>query len=169
MQPKLLACLVTAAMAFSACGDDDDDSDASATTTTEADDAATTTTAPTTDTTEAVAAVVQTGQTDLGEVLTDAEGLTLYGFTNDTDGVPTCEAGCAETWPPLIVDSADLPAGLDPNVFSVAERPDGTFQLVAGVWPLYLFSGDAAAGDANGQGLNDVWFVVTPSGELIQG
>ena len=101
-------------------------------------------------------------------MLVDGVGLTLYGFTKDADGTPTCEGGCAEAWPPVIVDSDELPAGLDPAVFSVVERPDGTFQLKAGKWPLYRFAGDAAPGETNGQGSGDVWFVVDPAGGLIK-
>jgi predicted lipoprotein with Yx(FWY)xxD motif len=36
-------------------------------------------------------------------------------------------------------------------------------------WPLYYFAGDSAAGDTNGQGVNDVWWVLTPAGEKIGG
>ena len=36
------------------------------------------------------------------------------------------------------------------------ERTDGTTQVTYNDWPLYLFSGDAAAGDTNGQGVGDV-------------
>lgn len=174
---KLLACFMTAALALTACGDDDGD-DAAGTATTGAEDEATTTTTAEVTTTEATTtepaeepgaeAVVQTGQTDLGEVLTTADGLTLYGFTNDAGGNPTCEADCAQTWPPLTVESSELPPGLDAEVFSVVQRPDGTSQLAAGAWPLYLFSGDAAPGDTNGQGVAGVWYVVTPTGELAQ-
>ena len=35
-------------------------------------------------------------------------------------------------------------------------------------WPLYFFSGDAAPGDTNGQGIGDVWYVVAPDGTAIQ-
>jgi predicted lipoprotein with Yx(FWY)xxD motif len=111
---------------------------------------------------------VQLADSPLGQILVDAEGNTLYGFTNDVDGIPSCVDDCAEAWPPLLVDSAELPAGLDPALYSVAERPDGTFQLVAGMWPLYWFSGDAAAGETNGQGTGGVWFAVAPDGSLIR-
>lgn len=115
-----------------------------------------------------VASIVAVASTPIGDALVDEAGLTLYGFLNDTDGVPSCEGACADAWPPVFVDSAELPADLDAEVFSVSERPDGTFQLNAGVWPLYRFAGDGAPGDVNGQGSGDVWFVATPDGGLIK-
>lgn len=114
------------------------------------------------------ASIVAVGTTSIGDALIDDAGLTLYGFLDDTDGVPTCEGACADAWPPVFVDSGELPAGLDGTIFSVSQRPDGSFQLNAGVWPLYRFAGDAAAGDVNGQGSGDVWFVATPDGGLIK-
>jgi predicted lipoprotein with Yx(FWY)xxD motif len=113
------------------------------------------------------AAAVGEADTGLGTVLVDAEGLTLYGLTDDTDGIPTCDGACADAWPPLTVDSAGLPAGLDADLYRVVERSDGTFQLAAGEWPLYGFAGDAAPGDTNGQGSGGVWFAVAPDGSLI--
>jgi predicted lipoprotein with Yx(FWY)xxD motif len=114
-------------------------------------------------------APVGRGDTGLGTVLVDAEGLTLYGLTDDTGAVPTCDGACADAWPPLTVDGPDLPAGLDPGLYSVVERSDGTFQLAAGEWPLYRFAGDAAPGDTNGQGSGGVWFAAAPDGSLIGG
>jgi predicted lipoprotein with Yx(FWY)xxD motif len=113
-------------------------------------------------------AIVSVGTTEAGDVLVDAAGLSLYGFLDDADGEPTCEGACADAWPPILVDSAELPSGLDADTFSVVERPDGTFQLKAGKWPLYLFAGDAAPGDINGQGSGDVWFLSAPDGSLIK-
>jgi predicted lipoprotein with Yx(FWY)xxD motif len=111
-------------------------------------------------------ATVSTGQTALGDVLVDANGMTLYGRTSDTQGVPSCDGACATAWPPVTVSTATLPSGLDAKVFSVVTRTDGTHQLRAGKWPLYRYAGDAAPGDTNGQGSGGVWFVVTPSGAL---
>ncbi len=119
-------------------------------------------------TAETAAAVVATGSTELGEVLIDGDGLTLYGFLNDRDaGGPSCNDACADAWPPVVVDGTELPAGLDPEVFSLMPRDDGSMQLAAGIWPLYLFAGDAAPGDVNGQGSGDVWFAVAPDGKLV--
>ena len=67
------------------------------------------------------------GESDLGKVMTSADGLTLYGFVNDVDAISTCYSTCADAWPPVIVD-ADwaVGPGLDTGVFSTTERDDGT-------------------------------------------
>ena len=110
-------------------------------------------------------AAITTGDTALGKVLVDSNGRTLYGFTNESAGTPTCVGACATTWPPLTVNNAGLPAGLDAKLFSIVTRPDGSHQLRAGKWPLYRFAGDAAPGDVNGQGTAG-FFVVMPNGSL---
>lgn len=115
------------------------------------------------------AVVVETASTDLGDVLVDGDGFTLYGFTPDLDaGEPTCIDGCTGAWPPVFVDGDDLPEGLDPELFSLVEHPSGTNQLQAGDVPLYLFSGDAGPGETSGQGSGGNWFVVAPDGTLIE-
>lgn len=113
-------------------------------------------------------AVAET-ETDLGTVLVDGDGMTLYGFTKDSAGSPTCDDDCADAWPALTVEGDELPEGLDPEVFSIVDRSDGTKQLKAGRWPLYRFSGDAEPGETNGQGSGGVWFVVAPDGSLVKG
>ena len=106
----------------------------------------------------------------LGEIIVDAEGMTLYGFTPDTAGVSTCYDDCATAWPPLLVTdaaAASVGAGLDATKLTTVDRTDGTKQVKYGDWPLYHFANDAAAGDTNGQGLNNVWYVVDATGELV--
>lgn len=105
----------------------------------------------------------------LGEILVDAQGRTLYLFTPDEAGEPTCYDACAATWPPLLADGEiTVGEGLDDADFSTAARTDGGEQVRIGNWPLYLFANDAAPGDTNGQGVNDVWLVVGPDGEPIR-
>ncbi len=90
---------------------------------------------------------------DLGTVLVAANGLTLYAFANDVDGISTCFDACAAAWPALIVDGGFIaPLGVDPALLSAVDRPDGGKQLKFGSWPLYFFAGDGAPGDTNGQG-----------------
>jgi predicted lipoprotein with Yx(FWY)xxD motif len=117
----------------------------------------------------AAANSVQVSGSPLGEILTDGDGNTLYGFTNDADGVPTCSGDCAATWPAHIVEGEPvIGPNLDPATFTLVDGVDGGTQLKAGKWPLYRFSGDAAPGDVNGQGSGGVWFVVAADGSLIK-
>ena len=115
------------------------------------------------------AATVMVATSDLGDILVDGEGRTLYMFKPDTAGDSTCYDDCETNWPPLTV-TGDITVGegLDAALFTTTERTDGSTQVKAGAWPLYYFANDAAAGDVNGQGQGDVWYVVSPAGEPIE-
>jgi predicted lipoprotein with Yx(FWY)xxD motif len=107
----------------------------------------------------------------LGEIVVDGEGRTLYLFTRDTQGAgaSVCNGDCATAWPPLTVEDADAVVADDDVTAEVgtATRDDGSLQVTLNGWPLYYFQADAAPGDTNGQGVNDVWWVVDPAGEAI--
>lgn len=112
------------------------------------------------------AASVMTAESDdLGTYLVDAEGMTLYMFTNDEANMSNCTGDCAANWPPLLAeDSASLMAGAGlSGELGTIERADGTTQVTYNALPLYYWIGDTAPGDAEGQGFNDVWFVVSPA------
>jgi predicted lipoprotein with Yx(FWY)xxD motif len=154
-------------LGLAACGDDDDDS-ATETTTTETTEAADTTTSTEAAAPAEGASTVATADTDLGTILVDGEGMTLYLFMPDAQGASQCVDSCASTWPPLAgpVTAGD---GVDEALLSTADRPDGSAQVTYNGWPLYHFASDAAAGDANGQGVGDIWYVVDASGNAITG
>ena len=115
------------------------------------------------------AVTVMVAESDFGPILVDAEGKTLYMFKPDTAGESTCYEDCEAAWPPLVV-TGDITVGegLDAATFTTVARTDGSTQVKAGAWPLYYFANDAAAGDVNGQGQGDVWYVVSPAGEPIE-
>jgi predicted lipoprotein with Yx(FWY)xxD motif len=119
---------------------------------------------------EEAAATVEVASASMGDILADPDGNTLYMFVPDQEenGEPTCYDDCAEAWPAFEA-TGDLTAGegLDQSLLSSAERTDGTTQVTYNDLPLYYFSGDEAAGDTNGQGLMDVWYVVSPEGEAV--
>jgi predicted lipoprotein with Yx(FWY)xxD motif len=146
---------------LAACGYGDDDGQATA-------PEAPTAEAPAPEAPAAGAASAQLADSPLGQILVDANGNTLYGFTNDADGVSTCTGDCAATWPAHLIDGAPAPSQpLDPALFTVVDGAEGGQQLKAGKWPLYRFAGDSAPGDVNGQGSGGVWFVVGADGSLI--
>jgi predicted lipoprotein with Yx(FWY)xxD motif len=103
--------------------------------------------------------------TDVGRVIVDGDGNTVYLFTND-DGTPTCNDTCADAWPP-VPSPATASAGLDSDLISSATRADGTEQATYGGWPLYYYAADTAPGDTNGQGIGDVWFTIDATGNAI--
>lgn len=110
---------------------------------------------------------VGTAQSELGTILVDPEGLTLYIFTVDTEGVSQCYDACAATWPPVPADTP-ISGDIDAAMFGSAPRDDGPDQLTVNGMPLYYFAGDGAPGDVEGQGFNDVWFVVDSDGNVVE-
>jgi predicted lipoprotein with Yx(FWY)xxD motif len=177
MKRRTLTLLTAALLVIAACGEEGTSettvADTGDTTTSAAVEEETTTTAAaaeetTTPATEPAAEGVSTAETDLGSILVDAEGFTLYIFTNDTEGVSTCYDDCAANWPAVPGDTA-IGADLDASLFATAARDDGTEQMTVNGMPLYRFTPDEAPGDVNGQGVGGVWFVVGADGNMIEG
>ncbi len=110
---------------------------------------------------------VHAAETELGSILVDPDGFTLYIFTSDSDGTSTCNEGCADLWPPVAADTA-IGSGLDSSIFASTTRDDGTEQLTVNGMPLYRYTPDASPGDVTGQGFGGVWFVVDPAGAMIE-
>jgi len=100
---------------------------------------------------------------DLGSILTDTQGKTLYLFTKDAPGVSNCYDQCAVQWPPLLTDGpAELPANV-PGVLATTPRNDGTTQVTYNGSPLYYWIADQQPGDTTGQNVGGVWFVLNPA------
>ena len=116
-------------------------------------------------------ASLATAETSLGTIVVDGEGMTVYQFDADTQGgdASSCSGQCAENWP--AVPGGDAAPELDGVTGEVGTITgvDGEPQLTLGGWPLYYFVGDEAPGDVNGQGVSDVWWVLTPAGERVTG
>ena len=124
--------------------------------------------APSESASAAAGAEIKLADSSLGQIIVDAEGKTLYMFTPDEAGTPTCYDECATAWPPL-TGEVTAGSGLDASKLTVVDRTDGSKQVKYGNWPLYYFANDAKAGDTNGQGLNSKWYVVGADGEPIKG
>ncbi|MGH9166430.1 MAG: COG4315 family predicted lipoprotein [Acidimicrobiia bacterium] len=115
-------------------------------------------------------AQVATAQTALGEVLVTGEGMTLYLFAVDGGTESSCYDECAQTWPPLLTEGTPQAQGTaDPSLFGTTTREDGSTQVTYGGHPLYLYAQDSDPGDTNGQGVDGIWWVVSPGGEGVSG
>ncbi len=174
MLKKTLFLAAALALIAAACGDDDEPQ---ATPTTAAPTTAAPTTAPPTTTTPPTTEApdtmdgptVEVAASDLGDILVDADGNTLYLFQPDNAGPSVCTDACADAWPPLTGGEATAGDGIDAALLGTAQRPDGSVQATYNGWPLYYYFDDQGPGDTNGQGVNDVWWVVSPTGEAITG
>jgi predicted lipoprotein with Yx(FWY)xxD motif len=180
---RLAVTLTVTTLALAACGDDSEESSS----TTAAAGAAETAEAPAatepasdragygdTPAQDAGAAsgegAVLLADTGLGQVVTAADGMTMYLFMPDNMGAPTCTADCAQAWPPLLVeDGTEVSGGdgIDAALLGTVASPEGGTQVTYGGWPLYYFAGDSAPGDTNGQGQGDVWYALDAAAQPI--
>ena len=121
--------------------------------------ASTATTAPATGGTIVKTASVSVGGT-MKTVLVAPSGLTLYYHTPDT---ATSVWTNVTSWPPLL-SAGGTPTSITTLIGKLAILTDANGpQVTYNSHPLYTFAGDSAPGQANGDGLGGVWYVVTPA------
>ena len=116
---------------------------------------------------------VAKADSDVGTILVDRSGDTLYLFEKDSGGASSCTGACAKAWPPSAARGATLRpgSGVKASLLRTMTRSDGAKQLTYNGHPLYTFSGDGKAGDISGQGSNAFggrWYVVSPDGSAIR-
>jgi predicted lipoprotein with Yx(FWY)xxD motif len=118
-------------------------------------------------------ATVGVANSDVGKILVDSQGRTLYLFKADAGTKSTCFGECANDWPPL--RAAGKPAvgsGASASVVGTTARSDGKPQVTYKGHPLYLYEGDQKPGDTNGQGITAfgaAWYALTPAGNQVSG
>ncbi|HEX7651247.1 MAG TPA: hypothetical protein VF439_00825 [Candidatus Paceibacterota bacterium] len=100
----------------------------------------------------------------LGNYVIAYNGMTLYTYAPDTDGLSHCMDACAAAWPPYVVTSTDNLVAESPlaGTIGTITRADGTEQVTYNGHPLYFYANDAQSGDTTGQGVGGVWFVAKP-------
>ncbi|MBT2388475.1 hypothetical protein J7E87_03360 [Streptomyces sp. ISL-1] len=108
---------------------------------------------------------------ELGKVVTDSAGFTLYRFDKDTASPPksNCEGECAKAWPVVAAGGASAAPGTDASLIGEVTRADGSKQLTIGGWPMYRFAKDTKPGDAKGQGVGGTWYASAPDGKKAGG
>ena len=108
------------------------------------------------------------GNDELGDFLIGPDGMTLYLFTNDSENLSACYDGCAVAWPPLLVAEGEEPTAGEgvTGELGVITRDDGGLQVTYDGIPLYYWINDVVPGDATGQNVREVWFVISPDGGM---
>ena len=108
-----------------------------------------------------------------GTILVAANGKTLYRYTLDTKGVNRCtgNAACAKYWPQLLIKPTVKPTagtGASAALLGTIKAAHGMRQVTYAGFPLYIFSGDSAAGQTKGQGFEKQWYVVNTKGAFVK-
>jgi len=103
---------------------------------------------------------VKLASSELGQILVDSKGMTLYVDEKDKPGAPNCTGACLTVWPPAAAPaSPTFGAGLDATKFSTVTASDGTKQLAVDGFPLYTWTNDKKPGDTTGQDVNGFYVV----------
>jgi predicted lipoprotein with Yx(FWY)xxD motif len=113
---------------------------------------------------------VSTRRTNLGRILVDANGRTLYLFEKDKGATSTCNGACASIWPPLTAGKAKAGTGVTAAELGTTKRSDGKTEITYDGHPLYTYAGDQKPGDTQGQGLDQFgaeWYALAPDGHKI--
>jgi predicted lipoprotein with Yx(FWY)xxD motif len=119
----------------------------------------------------APSAKVRVASTDLGTVLVNSKGRTLYLFTADSGKKSACSGMCATFWPPLRTGGKPTAGrGVRASLLGTTKRSDGRAQVTYHGHPLYGFAKDKKPGDTNGEGVTAFgggWFAVSPAGNQV--
>lgn len=105
-----------------------------------------------------MAKAIQVSQTGKGDVLANAQGMTLYIFDKDKTDLSNCYGECATKWPPMAATAQSK----DEGDFTVIMRTDGEYQWAYKGHPLYTWFKDTEPGETSGDGVNGVWHLARP-------
>ncbi|MFD9887749.1 hypothetical protein ACFWY9_00305 [Amycolatopsis sp. NPDC059027] len=125
---------------------------------------------PTDDTDPAKASLQAARPFDLGPMVVDGSGYTVYRYDRDTSAPPrsVCVEACAQKWTP-VRSSGEIPlTGIDRALVGKVTRADGSDQVTLAGWPLYRYAEDRMPGETSGQGTDRAWYPVTPDGHKIE-
>jgi predicted lipoprotein with Yx(FWY)xxD motif len=119
--------------------------------------------------TPAAASELKVAESKVGQIVVDGKGMSVYYYTKDTkdSGTSACTGGCLTAWPPVTTTSATPSVEGVMGTLGTIATPDGKKQVTINGMPIYYYAKDKAAGDITGQGVNSVWYLVAPSGEMI--
>ena len=119
------------------------------------------------------AATIGAANENLGKILVNSRGRTLYLFQKDSGTTSECTGACAVNWPPLRASgSPAIGSGANASLLASTMRSDGSRQITYNNHPLYTFVKDTKAGDTNGEGLTafgGTWYAISPAGNQVVG
>lgn len=90
------------------------------------------------------------------DVLATANGFSLYALSNESTGTVHCNGGCLTIWPPLLVSKLTTSievASVIHGTIGFIVRSTTMKQVTFNGFPVYLYAGDAAPAQDNGEGI----------------
>ena len=114
--------------------------------------------------------VAKVGTTPLGKVVVDGKGMSAYYFDLDkaNSGSSACTGQCSANWPAITSNTAKPTVSGISGVVGTIALKGGSRQVTINGRPIYTFAFDKTSGDAKGQGVQSVWYLISPSGKEIK-
>lgn len=114
--------------------------------------------------------VVKVGSSSLGTIVVNGKGMSAYFFDKDKahSGVSQCSGLCMANWPAILTSTVKPHVnGISGAIGSILVK-GGKHQVTINGRPIYTFAFDKTAGLAKGQGVQGLWYVISPSGSEIK-
>ena len=109
---------------------------------------------------------------DLGKVLVNGHGQTLYLFEKDKHGKSACYGQCAKFWPPPLTHGGPVArGGAKQLLLRTTRRANDSQQVTYAGHLLYRFVRDRKAGQTTGEGslpFGAGWDALSPAGKKIE-
>ncbi len=110
-------------------------------------------------------------KTNLGLILVNARGHTLYLFAKDRNAKSSCSGSCTRFWPPLLSRGKPTAgSSVNKSLLGTTRRRDGTMQVTYNKHPLYTYALDQRAGQTKGEGnslFGAKWWAVSAKGRAV--
>ena len=120
------------------------------------------------------AAKIQLRHTEVGKVLVDSSGFTLYRFSKDPRNSDTCVkiSGCTNLWPPLMSSGRPVAGpGVRSALLSTIKLPGGGRQVTYAGHPLYRYSAATEKGETGyvgAQQFGGSWYALNAAGGSVK-
>jgi predicted lipoprotein with Yx(FWY)xxD motif len=110
--------------------------------------------------------------TNLGKIVANGRGLTVYMFTRDRRNKDNCSAACKGVWPPLTTSGKPVAGrGIKRGLIGTIPLGRGVRQVTYAGHPLYTYIADGGPGDTSYVGFDEFggrWFALNAAGRAIK-
>jgi len=117
---------------------------------------------------------IQLRHTEVGKVLVDSSGFTVYRFSKDPRNSDTCVkiSGCTNLWPPLTSSGRPVAGpGVRAALLSTIKLPGGGRQVTYAGHPLYRYSAANEKGETGyvgAQQFGGSWYALNAAGASVK-